>query len=86
MPTPKARPTASGSSETLLSCGGEILLYRPQLQHHAIRFGDMDGARHVAVFVPGVGDSANLCDDWIPEAKTLFEEAESTSRRAVEGL
>jgi hypothetical protein len=80
-----ARAEAEGAADrirllqTLLSCGGDILLYRPQLQHYAIRFGDMDSARHVAVFVPGVGDSANLCDDWIPEAKTLFEAAESTA-------
>ena len=41
---------------------------------------------HVAVFVPGVGDGTNLCDDWIPEARNLFEAATLDRRRPVEGL
>ena len=48
--------------------GGDILVYRPQLQHYALLFGDLGTARHVAVVVPGVGDGTNLCDDWIPDA------------------
>ena len=64
---------------TLLSCGGDILLYRPQLQHYAVFFGDLQTAAHVAVMVPGVGDGTNLCDDWIPEARNLYGAAESTA-------
>ncbi len=63
---------------TLVSSGGHILLYRPQLQHYAVLFGDLEGARHVAVMVPGVGDGTNLCDDWLPQAQNLFREAETT--------
>ena len=33
----------------------------------------------MAVMVPGVGDGTNLCDDWIPEARTVFDAAESTA-------
>ena len=29
--------------------------------------------------VPGVGDGTNLCDDWIPEARTVYDAAESTA-------
>ena len=65
--------------EALLECGGDILVYRPQLQHYAVRFGDLEGADHVAVMVPGVGDGTNLRDDWIPEARTVFDAAESTA-------
>jgi pimeloyl-ACP methyl ester carboxylesterase len=65
--------------QTLIDSGGDILLYRPQLQHYAVLFGDIETAEHVAVFVPGVGDGTNLCDDWIPEARNLFEAAPSTA-------
>ncbi len=65
--------------QTLIDSGGDILLYRPQLQHYAVLFGDIETAAHVAVFVPGVGDGTNLCDDWIPEARNLFEAAPSTA-------
>jgi len=65
--------------ETLQSCGGDILIYRPQLQHYALLFGDLETADHVAVTVPGVGDGTNLCDDWIPEARTVYDAAESTA-------
>jgi pimeloyl-ACP methyl ester carboxylesterase len=65
--------------QTLISSGGHILVYRPQLQHYAVLFGDMETARHVAVMVPGVGDGTNLCNDWLPEARNLYEAAESTA-------
>ena len=65
--------------ETLISSGGDILLYRPQLQHYAVLFGDIETAQHVAVIVPGVGDGTNLCDDWIPDALNLFEASPSTA-------
>ncbi len=65
--------------QTLVSSGGQVLLYRPQLQHYAVLFGDMESARHVAVMVPGVGDGSNLCDDWIPDAQNLYDEAESSA-------
>ncbi len=65
--------------ETLLSSGGEILVYRPQLQHYAVLFGDLENAAHVAVVVPGVGDGTNLCEDWIPEALNLYRAAASTA-------
>jgi len=65
--------------QTLLSCGGQVLLYRPQLQHYAVLFGDLGAADHVAVMVPGVGDGTNLCDEWIPDARNVYEAAESTA-------
>ncbi len=65
--------------ETLLSCGGRILLYRPQLQHYAVLFGDLDSGRHVALVVPGVGDGTNMCDDWIPGAVNLYVAASETA-------
>ena len=52
--------------QTLLSCGGRILLYRPQLQHYAVLFGDLDTARHVALVVPGVGDGTNCATTGFP--------------------
>jgi len=65
--------------QTLLSSGGEILVYRPQLQHYAVLFGELETAEHVAVLVPGVGDGTNLCQDWIPEAQNLYQAAASTA-------
>ena len=65
--------------QTLLSCGGRILLYRPQLQHYAVLFGDLDSARYVALVVPGVGDGTNMCDDWIPGAMNLYVAAPDTA-------
>jgi pimeloyl-ACP methyl ester carboxylesterase len=65
--------------QTLIKSGAQILLYRPQLQHYALLFGDLETAEHVAVVVPGVGDGTNLCDDWIPGAENLFEAATSTA-------
>ena len=65
--------------ETLLSTGGDILVYRPQLQHYALLFGDLEAAAHVAVVVPGVGDGTNLCRDWIPDAINLYEASDSTA-------
>jgi pimeloyl-ACP methyl ester carboxylesterase len=64
---------------TLLSCEGDILLYRPQQQHYAVGFGEFGESSHVAVVVPGVGDGTNMCSDWIPGARHLFEAAESTT-------
>jgi pimeloyl-ACP methyl ester carboxylesterase len=65
--------------QTLLSCQGDILLYRPDRHHYAVGFGDFGGSRHVAVVVPGVGDGTNMCSDWIPGARHLFDAAESTT-------
>jgi pimeloyl-ACP methyl ester carboxylesterase len=65
--------------ETLLSCEGDIVLYRPQEQHYAVGFGEFAGSDHVAVVVPGVGDGTNLCADWIPGSRNLYEAAESTA-------
>src|SRR5580700_3040814 len=65
--------------QSLLSCRGDILLYRPEQQHYALGFGEFGESRHVAVVVPGVGDGTNLCSDWIPGARHLFEAAESTT-------
>lgn len=65
--------------QALAAFGGDILLYRPQLQHFALVFGDIETARHVAFVVPGVGDGTNLCQDWIPGARNLYEAAEATS-------
>jgi hypothetical protein len=63
--------------ETLIESGGSLLLYRPERQHYAIAFGDLDRSPHVAVMVPGVGTETNLCQDWLPAAKNLFDAAES---------
>jgi pimeloyl-ACP methyl ester carboxylesterase len=65
--------------ETILSSGAEILVYRPQLQHYALLFGDLESAEHVAVFVPGVGDGSNLCEDWIPDARNLYQASTATA-------
>ncbi len=65
--------------ETLLSSGADILVYRPQLQHYALLFGDLQAAEHVAVVVPGLGDGTNLCHDWIPDAINLYEASTSTA-------
>jgi Alpha/beta hydrolase len=65
--------------ETLLSSGSAILLYRPQPEHYAMLFGDLDAARHVALVVPGVGDGTNMCDDWIPGAMNLNVAAAETA-------
>lgn len=80
-----AAATIEGDAErmtllrTLASFGGDVLLYRPQLQHYAVLFGDVEAARHVAVVVPGVGDGTNLCRDWIPGAENLYEAADATA-------
>lgn len=65
--------------QTLLSSEGDILLYRPEREHYALGFGEFGESRHVAVVVPGVGDGTNMCSDWIPGARHLFEAAESTT-------
>jgi pimeloyl-ACP methyl ester carboxylesterase len=65
--------------ETLLASGGDILVYRPQLQHYALAFGDLQAAEHVAVVVPGVGDGDNLCNEWIPDAVNLYQASTSTA-------
>ena len=65
--------------ETILSSGADILVYRPQLQHYALLFGDLETAEHVAVFIPGVGDGSNLCEEWIPDARNLYEASTSTA-------
>jgi pimeloyl-ACP methyl ester carboxylesterase len=65
--------------QVLASLEGDILLYRPQLQHYAVLFGDLETSRHVAVVVPGVGDGTNLCLDWIPGARNLYDAAEGTA-------
>ncbi len=65
--------------ETLVSCGGHLVVYRPQLQHYAVLFGDLDGAHHVAVIVPGVGDGTNMCADWIPGAMNLYDAADASA-------
>jgi pimeloyl-ACP methyl ester carboxylesterase len=65
--------------ETLVSCGGHLVVYRPQLQHYAVLFGDLDDAHHVAVIVPGVGDGTNMCADWIPGAMNLYDAADASA-------
>jgi pimeloyl-ACP methyl ester carboxylesterase len=65
--------------QTLVDCGGDILLYRPDRDHYAIQFGALEATRHVAVVVPGVGDDTNLCQDWVPSAHNLFTAATSTT-------
>jgi pimeloyl-ACP methyl ester carboxylesterase len=80
-----AAATVEGDAErtallqSLMSSGGEILLYRPQLQHYALLFGDLETAEHVAVVVPGVGDGTDLRQDWIPGALNLYEASASTA-------
>ena len=82
----RRRRTASRLLQTLLSSGGQVLLYRPQLQHYAVLFGDIGSAHHVAVMVPGVGDGSNLCDDWIPDAREPLRRDRVDRGGAVEGL
>jgi pimeloyl-ACP methyl ester carboxylesterase len=65
--------------QTLVDCGGHILLYRPDRDHYAIQFGAFEAARHVAVMVPGVGDDTNMCQEWVPGAHNLFTAAPSTT-------
>jgi pimeloyl-ACP methyl ester carboxylesterase len=65
--------------QTLMDCGGDILLYRADRDHYAIQFGALEATRHVAVMVPGVGDDTNLCQDWVPSAHNLFTAAASTT-------
>jgi pimeloyl-ACP methyl ester carboxylesterase len=65
--------------QTLVECGGDILLYRPDRDHYAVQFGAFEGTRHVAVVVPGVGDDTNLCQDWVPGAHNLFSAAQATT-------
>jgi pimeloyl-ACP methyl ester carboxylesterase len=64
---------------TLVGCGGDILLYRPERDHYAVQFGAFDGSNHVAVVVPGVGDDTNLCQHWVPGAHNLFAAAQATT-------
>jgi pimeloyl-ACP methyl ester carboxylesterase len=65
--------------ETLITCGGDLLVYRPARQHYAVGFGEVDEATHVAVVVPGVGDGTNMCADWIPGAMNLYDAADATA-------
>ncbi|HEY1652088.1 MAG TPA: alpha/beta hydrolase [Acidimicrobiales bacterium] len=76
---PEHEPDRARLLETLLSCRGDLLLYRPQEQHYAVAFGEFSDSRHVAVVVPGVGDGTNMCADWIPGARHLFEAADATT-------
>ncbi len=64
---------------TLLDCGGTLVLYRPERRHFGVRFGEIEGARHIAVVVPGVGDETNLRSDWLPAARHLFDAAPATA-------
>ena len=41
--------------QTLIDSGGEILLYRPQLQHYAVLFGDIETAKARGGVRPGRG-------------------------------
>ena len=72
--------------ETLLSSGADILVYRPQLQHYALLFGDLETAEHVAVFVPGVGDGRTCARNGSPTRINLYEASDLDGRRPVEGL
>ena len=80
-----ANATAEGDAtrvallETLATCGADILVYRPQLQHFVLLFGDIETAQHVAVMVPGVGDGADLCDEWVPGAINLYDASPETA-------
>jgi len=63
----------------LLDSGGTLVLYHPGRQHYGVRFGEIEGARHIAVVVPGVGDESNLRSDWLPAARHLFDAAPATA-------
>ncbi len=65
--------------ETLITCGADILVYRPQLQHYVLLFGDAASAAHVAVMVPGVGDGTDMCHEWVPSAINLFDASPDTA-------
>ena len=65
--------------DTLASCGADILVYRPQLQHYVLLFGDIEKADHVALMIPGVGDGSDLCHGWIPGAMNVFDASPDTA-------
>lgn len=76
---PDGEPDQARLLEALLACEGDIVLYRPEQQHYAVGFGQFADSQHVAVVVPGVGDGTNLCADWIPGARHLYDAADSTA-------
>jgi len=65
--------------DTLSSCGADILVYRPQLQHYVLLFGDIEKAAHVAIMIPGVGDGSDLCNGWIPGAMNVYDASPDTA-------
>jgi len=65
--------------EALIDCGGSLLVYRPERDHYSVMLGRIETARHVAVLVPGVGTDVNLCTQWLPAARNLFDAADGTS-------
>jgi hypothetical protein len=60
--------------EALLGASG-VVLYEPGTAHYSVAYGDVRPARHVALFIPGMGDDANLVADWIPWAERLHRSA-----------
>ncbi len=65
--------------EELVSCGADIVAYRPQLQHYILLFGNIDTAEHVVIVVPGVADGTDLREDWIPQAVELYERSPASA-------
>ena len=65
--------------EELVSCGADIVAYRPQLQHYILLFGNIDTAEHVVIVVPGVADGTDLREDWIPQAVDLYERSPASA-------
>jgi pimeloyl-ACP methyl ester carboxylesterase len=65
--------------EALIGAEGSLVIYHPERRHFGVLLGDLAGAPHVAVMVPGVGDERNLCEEWLPSARNLYEEAGSAA-------
>jgi len=65
--------------EALVTCGGDLVIYRPARDHYGVRLGTIHEDDHVAVLVPGVGTGTDLRAQWLPSARNLYEAAEATT-------
>jgi pimeloyl-ACP methyl ester carboxylesterase len=79
----EARQRGDGSRvavlEALVACPGPLLVYQPDRQRYAVVLGDLEGARHVALMVPGVSTELGLLADWLASAENLLDAAPATA-------